>query len=65
MLYGTWAKTSEGGFALGDSIFPPFRGSKHHGSLLRAASAYMDSDRTIEALIPQRLEADDELSSAT
>src|SRR5260370_40980630 len=52
MLHGTSAETREGGFALGDSIVRPFRGSKHNGVLFRAVPAYTDSDRTIEVLIP-------------
>jgi hypothetical protein len=52
MLHGTSAETREHGFALGDSIIPPFRGSKHNDVLLTAVPAYTDSDRTIEVLIP-------------
>src|SRR5260221_8845679 len=52
MLYGTSAEPRDGRFALGYSITPPFRGSKHSGVLFRAVPAYTDSDRTIEVLIP-------------
>jgi hypothetical protein len=34
LLYRTSIETWIGHFARGASIFPPFRGNKHHGSLL-------------------------------
>ena len=49
--HGTSAETRKGGFALGDSIVRPFRGSEHNGVFHRAVAAYTDSDSTIEVLI--------------
>ncbi len=49
--HGTSAETRKGGFALGDFIVRPFRGSEHNGVFLRAVTAYTDSERTIEVLI--------------